>query len=126
MSSLLAFHSLLLSLPFIHELQVFKILVMLTWCWLDTAYYHPYICGDMKVPIYIINFGDEDVHLYPDKKIAKTQEEKLNPKDLQTNNSHESICEVDEGEEAGFFSELAYEDRISEGKVITSPADISP
>ena len=82
------------------------------------------ICGNMKVPICIINLGDEDAHLYPDKKIGTLQEEKLNPKDLQTNTSYESICEVDEGDEAGFFSELAYEDKITEGKVITSPADI--
>ena len=40
------------------------------------------ICGDMKVPICIINFGDEDAHLYPDKKIGILQEEKLSPKDL--------------------------------------------
>ena len=84
------------------------------------------IYGNMKVPICIISFGDEDAHLYPDKKIGTLQEEKLNPKDLQTNTSYESICEVDEGEEAGFFSELAYEDKITEGKVITSPADIHP
>ena len=32
---------------------------------------------------------------------------------------------MDEGEETGLFSELAYEDKITEGKVITSPADIS-
>ena len=84
------------------------------------------ICGNMKVPICIINFGDEEAHLYPDKKIGTLQEEKLNPKDLQTNTSYESICEVDEGEEADFFSELAYKDKITEGKVITSPADIQP
>ena len=84
------------------------------------------IYENMKVPICIINFSDEDTHLYPDKKIGILQEEKLNPKDLQTNTSYESICEVDEGEEAGFFSELAYEDKITEGKVIISPADIHP
>ena len=78
------------------------------------------------MPICIINLGDEDAHLYPDKKIGTLQEEKLNPKDLQTNTSYESICEVDEGEEAGFFSELSYEDKITEGKVFTSPADIQP
>ena len=84
------------------------------------------ICGNIKVPICIINFGDEDAHLYSDKKIGTLQEEKLKPKDLQTNTSYKSICEVDEEEEAGFFSELAYEDKITEGKVITSPADIQP
>ena len=84
------------------------------------------ICGHLKVPICIINFGDEDVHLYPDKKIGTLQEEKLKLKDLQTNTSYESICEVDEGEEAGFFSEPEYEDKITEGKIITSPADIHP
>ena len=25
------------------------------------------ICGNMKVPICVINFGDEDVHLHPDR-----------------------------------------------------------
>ena len=52
----------------------------------------------MKVPICIINFGDEDAHLYSDKKIGTLQEEKLNPKDLQANTSYESIYEVDEGD----------------------------
>ena len=33
---------------------------------------------------------------------------------------------MDDGEETGFFSELAYDDKIAEGKVITSPADINP
>ena len=47
-------------------------------------------------------------------------------KDIQTNTSYESICEVDDGEETGFFSELAYDDKITEGKIITSPADIHP
>ena len=42
------------------------------------------IYGNMNVPICIINFGDEDAHLYPDKKIGTLQEEKLKPKDLQT------------------------------------------
>ena len=36
----------------------------------------------MKVPICIINFGDEDAHLYPDRKIGILQEKKLNLKDL--------------------------------------------
>ena len=84
------------------------------------------ICGHLKVPICIINFGDEDVHLYPDRKIGILQEEKLGLKDIQTNTSYELICEVDEGEETGFFSELAYDDKITEGKIITSPADIHP
>ena len=84
------------------------------------------ICGHMKVPICIINFGDEDVHLYPDKKLGTLQEEKIKLKDTQTNTSYESICEVDDGEETGFFSELAYDDKITEGKIITSPADINP
>ena len=35
------------------------------------------ICGHLKVPICIINFGDEDVHLYPDRKTGLLQEEKL-------------------------------------------------
>ena len=47
-------------------------------------------------------------------------------KDIQTNTSYDSICEVDDGEEKGFFSELAYDDKITEGKIITSPADIHP
>ena len=47
------------------------------------------ICGNMKVPICIINFGDEDAHLYPDKKIGTLQEEKLNLRDLQTTTSYE-------------------------------------
>ena len=55
------------------------------------------MCGNMKVPVCIINFGDEDAHLFPDKKIGTLQEEKLKPKDLQTDTSYESICEVDEG-----------------------------
>ena len=80
----------------------------------------------MKVPICIINFGDEDVHLYPDRKIGVLQEEKLRLKDIQTNTSYESICEVNDGEETGFFSEVAYDDKITEGKIITSPADIHP
>ena len=84
------------------------------------------ICGHMKVPICIINFGDEDVHLYPDKKLGTLQEEKIKLKDTQTNTSYESICEVDDGEETGFFSELSYDDKITEGKIITSPADIHP
>ena len=50
-----------------------------------------------SVPICIINLGDEDAHLYPDKKIGTFQEEKINLKDLQTNTSYESICEVEEG-----------------------------
>ena len=33
---------------------------------------------------------------------------------------------MDDGEETGFFSELVYDDKITEGKVITSPADINP
>ena len=78
------------------------------------------ICGHMGVPICIINFGDEDVHLYPDRKL------KLKLKNIWTNTSYESICEVDDGEETGFFSELAYDDKITEGKIITSPADIHP
>ena len=84
------------------------------------------IYGDMKVPICIINFSDEDAQLYPDKKLGTFQEKKLNLKDLQTNTSYESICEVEEGEEASIFRELAYEDKITEGKVIISPADIYP
>ena len=52
--------------------------------------------------------------------------QKLNPKDLRSHTSYESICEEDEEEEAGFFSELAYEVKITEGKVITSPSDIYP
>ena len=84
------------------------------------------ICGHMKVPICIINFGDEDVHLYPHRKIGVLQEEKLKLKDIQTNTSYESICEVDDGEETGFFSELAYDEQITEGKIIISPADIHP
>ena len=47
-------------------------------------------------------------------------------KDIETNTSYESICEVDDGEETGFFSELAYDDKITEGKIITSPADFHP
>ena len=85
-----------------------------------------YLCGNMKVPICIIHFRDEDAELHPERKTGMLKEEKLSPKDLQTNTSYESICEVDDGEETGFFSELAYEDRITEGKVITSPADIHP
>ena len=84
------------------------------------------ICGHLKVPICVINFGDEDVHLYPDRKIGILQEEKLRLKDIQTNTSDESICEVDDGEETGFFSELAYDDKITEGKIIISPADTHP
>ena len=84
------------------------------------------MCGDMKVPICIINFGDEDVHLYPEKKMGTLQEEKVTPQGLQTDTSYEAICEVDEGEETVLFSELAYEDKITEGKVISSPTDISP
>ena len=37
------------------------------------------MCGNMKVPICIINFEDEEVHLYPEMKIGKLQEEKLTP-----------------------------------------------
>ena len=84
------------------------------------------ICGNMIVPICIINFGDEDAILYPDKKLGTFHAKKLGLKDLQTNTSYESICEVEEGEEVGLFSELAYEDKITEGKVIISPADIHP
>ena len=84
------------------------------------------ICGHMKVPICIINFGDEDVHLYPDRRLGILQEEKIKLKDTLTNTSYESIYEVDDGEETGFFSELAYDDKITERKVITSPADIHP
>ena len=82
--------------------------------------------GDIKVPICIINFGDEEAQIYPEKKVGILQEEKVTQQDLQTETAYEAICEVDEGEEAGFFSELAYEDKITEGKVITSPADINP
>ena len=82
--------------------------------------------GDVKVPLCIINFGDEDVYLYPEKKVGILQEEKVTQHDLQTETAYEAVCEVDEGEEAGFFSELAYEDKITEGRVITSPADINP
>ena len=84
------------------------------------------MCGNMEVPICVINFGDEEVHLYPEKRIGILQEEKLTQQDLQTDTAYEAICEVDEGGEAGLFSELAYEDRITEGKVITFPVDISP
>ena len=82
--------------------------------------------GDIKVPICIINFGDEDAYLHPEKKVGILQEEKVTQQDLQTATAYEAIYKVDEGEEAGFFSELAYEDKITEGKVITSPADINP
>ena len=85
-----------------------------------------YVCGDMKIPICIINFGDEKVQLYPDKRVGILQEEKVTSQDLQTNTSHEAICEVDDGEEPVFFSELAYKDKITEGKVITSPVEINP
>ena len=54
------------------------------------------------------------------------QEEKVTLQEIQTETAHEVICVVHEGEEAGFFSELAYEDKATEGKVITSPADINP
>ena len=54
------------------------------------------------------------------------QEEKVTQQDIRTATAYEAICEVDEGEEAGFFSEPAYEDKITEGRVITSPADINP
>ena len=83
------------------------------------------MCGNIKVPICLINFGDEKVYLYPERRISVLQE-KLIPQDLQTDTAYEAVCEVDEGEETGFFSELAYEDQITEGKVITSPADINP
>ena len=49
------------------------------------------------------------------------QEKKITIEDIQTETAHESICEVDEGEEAGFFSELSYKDKTAEGKVIVSP-----
>ena len=81
---------------------------------------------DIKVPVCIINFGDEEAHLYPEKKVGILHEEKVTSQDLQTETAYEAMCEVDEGQEAGFFSELAYEDKITEGKVITSPADINP
>ena len=80
----------------------------------------------MKIPICIINFGDEDVQLSPDKRVGILQEEKVTSNDLKTDTSYEAICEVDEGEETGLFSELAYEDKITEGKVLTSPADVNP
>ena len=80
----------------------------------------------MKIPICVIHLGDEDVQLSQDKKVGTLQEEKVTSKDLKTNTSNEAICEVDEGEETGLFSELAYEEKITEGKVITSPADINP
>ena len=82
--------------------------------------------GNMKVPICLINFGDEEVYLYQERRMGVLQEKKLTPQDLQTDMAYEAVCEVDEGEETGFFSELAYEDQITEGKVITSPADINP
>ena len=84
------------------------------------------IYGDMKIPICIINFGDEDVQLSPDKRVGILQEEKVTSNDLKTDTSYEAICEVDEGEETGLFSELAYEDKIAEGKVLASPADVNP
>ena len=79
------------------------------------------IYGDMVVPICIINLGDEDALLYPDKKLGTFHAKKVELKDLQRNTSYESICEMEEGEEAGLFSELAYEDKITEGKIIISP-----
>ena len=82
--------------------------------------------GDIKVPVCIINFGDEEAHLYPGKTVRIEHEEKVTSQDLQTETAYEAICKVDEGEEAGFFSELAYEDKITEGNVITPPADINP
>ena len=84
------------------------------------------IYGDMKIPICIINFGDEDVQLSRDKRVGILQEEKVTSNDLKTDTSYEAICEVDEGEETGLFSELAYEDKITEGKVLASPADVNP
>ena len=84
------------------------------------------IYGDTKIPICIINFGDEDVQLSENRKVGTLQEKEVTSKYLKTNTSYEAICEVDEGEETGLFSELAYEDKITEGKVITSPADVNP
>ena len=48
------------------------------------------ICGDVKLPICIINFGDDDVHLYPKKKMGTMQEEKVTLQELQTEASHEA------------------------------------
>ena len=58
----------------------------------------------MKVPVCVINFGDEEVHLYPEKKVGILLEERVTQQDLQTNTSYEAICEVDDGEETVFFS----------------------
>ena len=66
------------------------------------------------------------MHLYPEKEVGILQEEKVTLQALQTKTAYEAICEVDEEEEAGFFSELTYEDKNTEGKVITSLADINP
>ena len=64
--------------------------------------------------------------LQTDKQLGIFQEEKVTQKNLQRDTFYEAICKVDEGEETGFFSELAYDDKITEGKFITSPADINP
>ena len=72
----------------------------------------------------IINFGDEDVYLYPENVVGIMQEEKIILRDIQTGTAQEAICEVDEGEEAGFFSELVYADKATEGNLILSSLGI--
>ena len=76
------------------------------------------ICGHLKVSICIINFGDEDVHLYPDRKVGILQEEKLRLKDIQTNTSYVSICEVDDGEETASSVSLHMMIRLLMGRLL--------
>ena len=70
------------------------------------------MCGDIKIPICIINFGDEDAHLYPEKKVGTLQEEKVTQQHLQPATAYEAICGVDEGEEAGHLVNLHIKTRF--------------
>ena len=87
--------------------------------------HHPNVCGEVKVPVCMINLATDPIRIKESRIIGLMKEEDVTEKEVTTGTAHESICEVEDINEASLFHEMKCKGKTHQGTFIVSPADIT-
>ena len=86
--------------------------------------HHPDVCGEVEVPVCMINLDQNPIKLIESKTIGLMKEEDVTGKEVTTETVQEGICEIEDINDASLFHEMRCKGETQQGAFIVSPADI--
>ena len=87
--------------------------------------HHTNISGEVEVPVCLINLDGSPAKIKNTRTIGLMKEEKIEKGMVTTQTAYESICEIEDMQQASLFHELNCKGEFQQGAFIVSPADVA-